>query len=498
MTAGGTARRVTTDPAADEYPAWAPDGSTIAFVRETKSLMLITPLGTNERRLTSAYAGKLSWSPDGKRIVFCDWQPNRGPLAIFSVDARSGERRQLTAPGGAWPGDVSAEVSPDGREIAFVRWDRAGVVAYRIPAAGGEPRLVHRMAHETMGGLAWSPDSRSLVYSLGRGGEYLLWSIPVAGGSPQPVPLTGDDNRNPGFGRSLPARLVWEHSIRDSNVWRLDLGSPRTERIVASTRLDSSPQLSPDGRSLLFVSDRSGNFQIWRAAADGGNPVQLTKYTYEYPGSARWSPDASRIAFDLRADEGRAIFVMDAAGGVARQWTPWREGSRPSWSHDGQWIYYADRAPDNRLEIWKVSAAAPGAPQRMTNGGGSDPLDSPDGKTVYFVRGHGDLWSMPAGGGSASVVLPEGVPGGWFSVTQRGIFFVDLYSGRAPALAVPRTPKTIWLLPYGAAKPVEAGRIDGEITRETPDFTVSADGLTAFFSILETSTSQIRMLEWLP
>lgn len=495
MAAGGVPRRITTDPGADDYPSWSPDGSTIAFVRENRSLMLVTPLGTNERRLTSAYDSKLSWSPDGKRIAFSDWLPHDGGLAVFVVEVATGERRQVTAPGTARPGDLTPEISPDGREIAFARTDIAKSTIYRVPAGGGQPRLVYEPNHEAIRGVTWSPDGRSIVFSSRRGGATLLWSLRISGDSPQLVPLAGEDNRNPNFSRSFPARLVWEHSIQDSNIWRLDLASHKAERIVASTRLDSSPQLSPDGRSIVFVSDRTGNYQLWRSAADGSNPIQLTNYSYEYPGSARWSPDGTRIAFDLRDERGRAIFVMDAAGGGARQWTPWREGSRPSWSRDGRWIYYSDRGPDKNFDLWKISAAAPGDAERLTTGGGSDPLDSPDGKTIYYAKGQGGLWSLPAAGGAARQLLANGVWPGWYAVTARGIFFADLYSGGAPALAVPRTSKPIRLLPYGGEKWVEVGKIEGEVARDTPDFTVSSDGLTAIFSILETSTSQIRMLQ---
>ena len=161
------------------------------------------------------------------------------------------------------------------------------------------------------------------------------------------------------------------------------------------------------------------------------------------------------------------------------------------------WIYYGDRAPNKSFEVWKVSrrAAKPGDAQRITTGGGDNPLNSPDGTTVYYSKGHGDLWSVPAGGGPPSQVFPRGVHGGWFSVTSRGIFFADLYPDAAPGLSVPRTPKPIRLLPFGSGQAIEMGRIAGEVNRETPDFTVSADGRMAWFSILETSTSQIRMLE---
>ncbi|SPE39005.1 hypothetical protein SBA3_3000035 [Candidatus Sulfopaludibacter sp. SbA3] len=145
MASGGSPRRrITTDPGADDFPAWSPDGSTIAFVRENRSLMLVTPLGTNERRVTSAYDSKLSWSPDGRRIVFADWLPNGGPLAVFAADVATGERRQVTAPGQFRPGDVIAEISPNGQEVAFARSAVGVSTVYRIPIGGGEPRLVCR------------------------------------------------------------------------------------------------------------------------------------------------------------------------------------------------------------------------------------------------------------------------------------------------------------------------------------------------------------------
>jgi hypothetical protein len=97
------------------------------------------------------------------------------------------------------------------------------------------------------------------------------------------------------------------------------------------------------------------------------------------------------------------------------------------------------------------TAAAPSTPEQITNGGGSDPFDSTDGKTLYYVRGQGDLWSTPAEGGKPSRVLSSGVHGGWFAVSTRGIFFADLYPGGGPALFVPRSAKPIDYLHTAAA-----------------------------------------------
>jgi Tol biopolymer transport system component len=103
--------------------------------------------------------------------------------------------------------------------------------------------------------------------------------------------------------------------------------------------VDWSPQFSPDGRKIAFESNRSGYREIWVAASDGSNQVQLTALMSARAGSRRWSPDGQRIVFDSLASGNNDIYCIGADGGAAQWLTtePSDEG-RPSWSQDGRWI----------------------------------------------------------------------------------------------------------------------------------------------------------------
>src|SRR5439155_26799828 len=98
---------------------------------------------------------------------------------------------------------------------------------------------------------------------------------------------------------------------------------------------------APAGRRIAFSSNRSGPREIWVAGADGANPQQLTNFGGPVTGTPRWSPDSRLIAFDSRPNRNADIFIVPAGGGTPRQMTDAPgEDARPTWSLDGQWIFF--------------------------------------------------------------------------------------------------------------------------------------------------------------
>lgn len=498
---GGVPKRVTTGHAADDMPSWSADGSQLAFIRHASSLMVMSLAGGGERILGTAYPSFVDWAPKSNLILYCAWVPGRNRLAIFAIDATTGVKRQLTAPETSI-GDTIAAASPDGREFAFLRCALDNCDIYAMPLAGGRSR---RITHDecSFNGLAWMPDGRSIVYSNQRRGPYMMWQIDSSGfGKPEEIPSSADDVRFPKarFGPSGRARIVFEQRVRSSNIWRQQLdpdraksSAPGPERLIASTRLDSSPQISPDGRRIVFASDRTGYDEIWIADADGGNQRALTNIRGHLTGSPRWSPDGNRVAFDAIGNKGRAVFLIDSRGGQPRQWTPWGDAARPSWSRDGRWIYYGASDSSGNSQVWKISTADHTIKQ-VTRDGGFEAYESLDGRTLYYVSG-AELRRVPVGGGSWTRVTDHPINHGWWSVSARGIYF----AGILPPNSHSRNgPFPVFFLNPLSGLTREVTSIDGPLASSSPDFDISGDGRTLVYSRREVSTSQIRMLEVRP
>ena len=495
---GGAPKRLTTAHAADTLPAWSHDGKQIAFIRNN-TLMVVSPLGGGERALGPAFPSWLSWAPEGNVLLVTDWVKGRNILALFAVDESNGSRRQLTSPPDGITGDTAGAVSPDGKRLAFIRCNLANCDIY---TAAYERSDVRRLTHDetAYAGLAWMPDGRTIVFSSRRWGPYMLWQVNASGGNPEAVPSAGDDSASPRTARgpSGKVRLVFEHRVTNASIWRQQFTADGSqtgpasapERVIASTRVDSSPQFSPDGKRIVFASDRTGHDEIWAADADGSNQRALT-HLRQMAGSPRWAPDGNRIAFDMLGKNGRAVFLTDANGATPQQWTPWGNNSRPSWSRDGRWIYYGANDSSGETQVWKISTAPDQTIRQVTQDGGFEAFESFDGATLYYTRG-AELRSMPLSGGPWKRITDRPVQPGWWGLSEKGIYFADLQQPKTDVFDRP-FPVDLLDLQTGKIRPVVT--IKGPVNRSTPDFAVTADGRTLFYCLLEVSTSQIRMLE---
>jgi Tol biopolymer transport system component/DNA-binding winged helix-turn-helix (wHTH) protein len=428
--------RLTNDPARDECPAWSPDGRYIAFLRwlsgNKVGVFLVSPIGGPDRKLAETDSvGGLSWFPDGKWLAVCDLK------SLYLLSVETGEKRRLThLPATAGSYDATPSFSPDGRYLAFSRSVSYGHSEIYLLALSdnlapkGEPKQI-TFQHQLSDSPAWTANGREIIYSSGASSipGQGLWRIPVSGGgSPQPLFMSAQVG-TPAISRQ-GNRLAYTRGSIDINIWRLDVpGANRkaTEPIslISSTYSDDSPQYSPDGKRVVFCSERSGTLEVWMCGSDGSHAVQLTSLGATITGSPRWSPDGQRIVFDSNIEGQFELYQIDANGGRPRRLTKHPANDAvASYSRDGRWVYFtSDRT--GRWEIWKVPATG-GQAVQVTRNGGYFAFESHDGGFVYYTKDPNTLtatlWRIPVGGGDEVEILKSVIPYG-FALTNKGIYF---------------------------------------------------------------------------
>lgn len=434
-----TTLRLTQGNEQDYAPVWSPDGTQIAYLSSSDKglgLYVVSSLGGAPKKIYTPQGiihweqGALSWSPDGRFLIFPDGVSIQTPSRIYMESLETLQVRAVTTPPTGWDGDIAPAFSPDGKKIVFIRAsDNAVRDIYVMSAEGGQPRQVTHDNH-MVDSLCWLGDSGTILFSSDRGGKFALWKVSVRGGDPERLPVGTEDAFQPAV-HAATHRLLYTQSSATWSIAAMALrpGSEtkRMTPVVSSTAQDSAPSFSPDGTRFAFQSWRSGTQQLWIAARDGGGLRQLTAVSNGLTGSPSFSPDGQQVAFDSRVDKYSHIFFVAAAGGAPRQLTAGNANDIvPRWSADGRSLYFASNRSGS-WQIWKLATAG-GAPRQITSEGGFVAAESPDGRAVYFAKGDAPgLWRISADGGSATKILDSPRSGYWgyWCVVSRGIYFLD-------------------------------------------------------------------------
>jgi Tol biopolymer transport system component len=497
--------RLTDDPADDTGPAWSSDGRHIAFLRRSSAgsgIYLVPPLGGGDRKLADIFNDRglmdgawplnqnPNWSPDGESLAIVDKGSRQEPFSIFVITRETGEKRRLTAPPAGSYGDTSPAFSPDGKLLAFVRVPGSGAAdVYLTPAGGGEPRRL-TFNNQLIGRVTWTPDGRGIVFDMGAvvgmGG---LWRVSVSGGSLERLVAAGQPALNPAVSPK-GGRLAYAQALDDLNIWRLELSSSNGRSIVpkefiSSTQDDQWAEFSPDGKRILFLSTRSGSFEVWVCDSEGGHPVQLTELN-AHTGTPHWSSDSKQIVFDSRREGNADIYMISAEGGQPRRLTtdP-SEDITPSSSRDGRWIYFGSTRSGS-LQIWKMPAEG-GEAVQVTREGGFEGFESPDGKFFYYAKGRGipGIWRIPVAGGEETPVLKghqAGLQRAW-TVVNEGIYF---------AAAEIHSQPTIEFLSFSTGQLTRIATLDKPLNK---GLSVSPDRRWLIYAQIDRTAQDIMLME---
>ena len=439
---GAKPLRLTESPAQDLTPVWSPDGRQIAFVRGSEegraALFTIPSLGGQERKLIDIrgplfafgyWVPVISWSPRGDWLALGEKPTANEPSRIVSLSLATLEKKPLTSPPDDSLGDLGPSLSPDGKQLGFVRSGSRSYGDLDVwvqPVEHGEARRVTSGENDVFWSLGWTPDSAEVVFAAGTPGSSLSFRARLTGGEPQPLSGLG---QNAVISSIRGTRMVYaQFTVPPGEIWRApgraaSLPRHAPARLIASSASENNPAYSPDGRRIAFQSERSGVENIWACDSDGSNPVQLTSFE-SHSGTPRWSPDGRQLVFDSLEAGDWNVYVIDAQGGIPRRLT--REpsaDSRGTWSHDGRWVYFAsDRS--GRTEIWKVGSEG-GEAVQVTRDGGVYALESSDGESLYYSKAEdAGIWRVPISGGEEAELVPGPIAWPNWALSRSGLYFL--------------------------------------------------------------------------
>lgn len=496
-----TVLQLTNGPAHDLAPAWSSDGNTLAFFRHTdstKTLYTISALGGTPRKVTTSatlLATQLSWSPDGRWLAYPEAHDTTGQLHIVALSLASRQTFSLTSPPTQSLGDRMPAFSPDGTELAFVQTHVEGVEdVFVVPLfeheghlSGGSPQQRTTDA-SNLAGLAWLPATRNLVFASTRHGLSQLWHHDRTTHTLTQIP-TGTRTILGPTAAQTTNQLAFAERTGIVNLWHINLDAQDLTpvRIHSSTYYDGQPQLSPDGKTVAFVSNRNGAFELWQSEPDGTAAAPLTHFQGPYVSHPTWSPDGRFLAFAVHTSAGATLYTLNIATGAKQ---PWTSGSthnlHPTWALDTNTLFFSS----NRSGTWEVwyMAGANSSAQPLTQNGGYAPQLSADGTHLYYTKyGEPGLWHRDLRSEREEPLIPDLSWYDWgaWALAPHGIYMLDRRSPTGPTLV---------FFDFATQQAQHLTTLRGHVLSNQRLFTRSADGASLYLSLLENVSSDIMLI----
>ncbi len=445
---GGAAHRLTSGPGDKLYPKFSPDGKWIAFTASydgNPDVYLIPSTGGEPKRLTFHPSNDivLGWTPDGKNVLFRSDRitaPPKRTTRLFLVSTQGGLPKVLPVP----RGDLTS-FSPDGNKIAYLETAQENRTWKRYRGGWNLPIAIYDLKKNTYEELPkssgmdmfpmWHGNTIYFIsdrdgvmnlfaYDLGtkqtkkltdykeydikwpslgpdaivyeNGGLLYEWNLQDGTSQNIPIEVHAEDlearpefkNVAPnigGFGLSPSgARAVLEAR---GNVFTVpaEHGSIRTLTTDNSSVHELNPAWSPDGKWVGYLSDKTGEYELYLRPQMGGDDVRVTTDGAVYRYGPVWSPDSKKLLYWDKLHKLWWISV-DEKKPVAVDQGDYADITDGSWSPDSAWIGYSknDRRGAGQMFLYSLDQKKT---TKISNGFYNDtnPVFDPAGKYIFFL-----------------------------------------------------------------------------------------------------------------
>jgi len=411
---GGVPRQLTFHTTNDTVQYWTPDGERIIFSTSRGTHAFFTPLYSVSRMgdlplpmgMDQGAAGMIS--QDGTTVAFNRygmryWRKGyRGNsnTDIWLQDLASGEIRQLT--------DVDTDEFRTHTQDAYPMWGADGMVYFmserdgifniwKIATDGSGLAQVTEHGSDGVQYPSISPDGTTITYE----NEFEVWTLAVPGGAPERISIDLDfdpksnmveyltsESEADGFNPSPDGRYLAVDYHGEIFIVPTDPEVGEKKQVTASGWRQRTAVWSPDGEKLAYISDESGDQEVWLYDVATAAKTRLSDHESE-KGRPIWSPDSSKLAYSAF----NLLFVADVASGeVTEVGSNAERGFQiGNFSADGEWLVYARRDLDLNQDVYLFEIAT-----RTEHNVTQDPFNdgpgliTPDGEHVVFRSNRAD------------------------------------------------------------------------------------------------------------
>lgn len=274
-------------------------------------VLLQTGQEEKARQITSdgSFKSHLSWSPDGKKLLFT--RIHKGKMELCTVEPLQGSKvESLVQPPPNTP-HFDGSWSLDAKQIAYVHDILQGtdgkLQINMVNADGTQPKIIipHKAFEESP---RFTPDGQNLVWVSTRDGNQEIYSFEL--NSAKVTRLT----QSPGFDNNPNVRKDGQRVVFSSSrygnfeILSMKMDGSDVKRLTNHGSLDVWPAFNPDGGKIAFTSNRTGNYNIFLMDENGGNLAQITN-NRGVNNFAAWNPSGEEIAYISNKNGSYEVYI---------------------------------------------------------------------------------------------------------------------------------------------------------------------------------------------